>query len=106
MELILDKAMCDFIGYDRGCAIDSVEFVTTGRGLGYALMIDVQGREYVLGNPNRATKPTKYGEHLMTKDEFIETFKTSKGFNKALQGITTIANWDRAKANNSKKYRQ
>ena len=42
----------------------------------------------------------------MTKDEFIETFKTSKGFNKALQGITTIANWDRAKANKSKKYRQ
>ena len=50
MELLLDKAMCDFIGYDRGCAIDSVEFVTTGRGLGYAFMLDVQGREYVLGN--------------------------------------------------------
>ena len=56
MELLLDKKMCDFIGYDRGCAIESVEYVTTGRGLGYAFMVDVTGREYVLGNPNSSNK--------------------------------------------------
>tara|TARA_Y100000361_G_C11053106_1_gene286344 strand:- start:255 stop:575 length:321 start_codon:yes stop_codon:yes gene_type:complete len=106
MELLLDKKLCEFIGYDRGTAIESVEWLSTGRGLGYAFMVDIAGREYVLGNPNRATKPTKYSEHLMTADEFKEIFKQSKGFNRALRGCATIDNFKNAQANKSKKYRQ
>ena len=85
MELLLDKQMCDFIGYDRGTAIESVEWVSTGRGLGYAHMVDVTGREYALGNPNRATKPLKYNEHLMSAEEFKTIFKSSHSFNQALE---------------------
>ena len=106
MELILDKKLCEFIGYDRGTAIESVEWVSTGRGLGYAHMVDVTGREYALGNPNRATKPVKYGEHLMSAEEFKTIFKSSHSFNQALRGCTTFVNFEKAIQNKSKKYRQ
>lgn len=106
MELILDKKICDFVGYDRGTKIHSVEFVPTGRGLGYAYMVDVADRNYALANPNRATKPTKYNEHLMSLEEFKTIFKNRHTFNQALRGCTSFGNFEKALANKSKKYRQ
>ena len=106
MELLLDYAMCLAVGYDRGTLIQSVEWVATGRGLGYAHMVDVTGREYALGNPNRATKPVKYGEHLMSAEEFETIFNSSHSFNQALGGCALLSNFEKAIANKSKKYRQ
>jgi len=106
MELILTREILDFVGYDRGAKIETIEFVPTSRGLGYAVMVDEQNRDYVLGNPNRATRPTKYNEHLMGFEEFKSIMKNSNSLNWSLRGCTSLKNFQRAIDNKSKKYRQ